>query len=136
MKSIEMFIMCDQIPKGTAQMKRANFKNGTFFEGKDLKEARAFYMDSMAEFAPEMPIDGPIGVDVIFYYSIKDKRKKGTWKASRPDCDNLVKLLLDCMTKLNFWHDDAQIARLIISKKYSHAEFAGISIFVKELEVS
>lgn len=133
MKSLAISLVMDQIPKGTAQMKRANFRNGTFFEGKDIKTARQFYLSEIGPEAPEMPFKGPISVSVELYYPIKDKRKKGQFKTSRPDCDNLVKLLLDCMTQLRFWDDDAQIAILKIMKKYSVTDEAGILIYVKEL---
>lgn len=133
MKKLAISLVMDQIPKGTAQMKRANFRNGTFFEGKDIKAARQFYLSEIGTEAPEMPFNGPVSVSVEFYYPIKDKRKKGQFKTSRPDCDNLVKLLLDCMTQLRFWDDDAQIAILRIMKKYSVSDEAGIMIYVKEL---
>lgn len=133
MKVLSISLVMDQIPKGTAQMKRANFRNGTFFEGKDIKAARQFYLSEIGPEAPETPFKGPISVSVEFYYPIKDKRKKGQFKTSRPDCDNLVKLLLDCMTQLRFWDDDAQIAYLKIMKKYSFTDEAGILIYVKEL---
>lgn len=133
MKGLSISLVMDQIPKGTAQMKRANFRNGTFFEGKDIKAAREFYLSEIGPEAPETPFNGPISVSVEFYYPIKDKSKKGQFKTSRPDCDNLVKLLLDCMTQLRFWDDDAQIAILKITKKYSVTDEAGIMIYVKEL---
>lgn len=133
MKEIEFDLIMDQIPKGTAQMKRANFRNRTFFEGKDIKAAREFYLAEIGTEAPETPFNGPISVSVEFYYSIKDKRKKGQFKTSRPDCDNLVKLLLDCMTQLRFWNDDAQISILRIKKQYSFTDKAEISIHVVEM---
>jgi len=133
MKCLSINLVMDQIPKGTAQMKRANFRNGTFFEGKDIKAARQFYLSEIGPEAPEMPFKGPLSVSVEFYYPVKDKRKKGQFKTSRPDCDNLVKLLLDCMTQLRFWNDDAQIAILKIVKKYSFTYNAEILIHVYEL---
>lgn len=133
MKGLSITLVMDQIPKGTAQMKRANFRNGTFFEGKDIKAAREFYLSEIGPEAPKTPFNGPISVSVEFYYPIKDKRKKGQFKTSRPDCDNLVKLLLDCMTQLRFWNDDSQISILRIMKKYSVTDEAGIMIYVKEL---
>lgn len=133
MKGLSINLVMDQIPKGTAQMKRANFRNGTFFEGKDIKAARRFYLSEIGPEAPKTPFKGPISVSVEFYYPIKDKRKKGQFKTSRPDCDNLVKLLLDCMTQLRFWDDDAQIAILRIMKKYSFTDKAAISIHVVEM---
>lgn len=133
MKEFDILLTMDQIPAGTAQMKRANFRNGTFFEGQKLKEARKFYSEALAPFVPSNPLDGPIAVSLSFCYAIKDKKKKGKWKTTKPDCDNLVKLILDCMTNLGFWHDDAQIARLVIRKTYSCKDRAEIFCIINEM---
>jgi len=134
MKEIEFDMIMDQIPKGTAQMKRANFRNRTFFEGADLKSARETYIQILSLNAPERPLIAPVAATFEFFYPIKDKRKKGKYKVTRPDCDNLVKLLQDCMTQLNYWNDDAQIARLVVEKAYSVHDHAQIHIRVTELE--
>lgn len=134
MKEIVFDLIMDQIPKGTAQMKRANFRNKTFFEGKDLKSARQMYIQMLSPNAPKRPLIGPVGATFEFFYPIKDKRKKGQYKVTKPDCDNLVKLLQDCMTQLNYWTDDAQIARLVVEKAYSVHDHAQIHIRVTELE--
>lgn len=133
MREFDILLTMEQIPAGTAQMKRANFRNGTFFEGKQLKEARETYMSMLLPEAPELPLIGPVAAGLYFSYPIKDKRKKGKWKTSKPDCDNLVKLLLDCMTRLGFWEDDSQISKLIVEKNYSMSGSAQIRICVREL---
>ena len=35
-------------------------------------------------------------------------------KYSRPDVDNLAKLILDCCTQANLWSDDDLISRLVV----------------------
>jgi Holliday junction resolvase RusA-like endonuclease len=40
-------------------------------------------------------------------------------KDTRPDCDNIVKLLQDVLTDLEFWNDDGQIAMLQVCKFYA-----------------
>ena len=133
MKQISGFIYFDQIPRGTSQMKRVNHQSGRFFEGKDLKTARAAYYERLAEFAPETPLIGPVHVSLGFNYSTKDKRKRGTHKVSRPDCDNLVKLVLDVMTDLGFWEDDCQVCSLNISKAWGIGEKASVGFRVQEV---
>lgn len=54
-------------------------------------------------------------------------------KTTRPDCDNMVKLLLDVMTALRFWNDDAQVTSLTLIKRWSEGE-GGTLIQVKEHE--
>ena len=132
MTQIEKVFILEQIPKGTSQMKRVNHRNGTFFEGKDLKEARRIYTNCLSQCAPEHPIEGPVMVRMNFGYFIKDKKKKGKPKTSRPDCDNLVKLVLDCMTSLGYWNDDSQIVSLTVGKMFSTGA-AFFSVAVKEV---
>lgn len=128
MKTIYCEMVLDQIPAGTSQMKRVNHKSGHFFEGKVLREARAIYTENLMRYAPEQPLEGPLYVRLDFHYAIKDKKKRGQPKTSRPDCDNLAKLILDVMTDLGYWHDDSQIAKLSISKQFSKAEHAFVFI--------
>ncbi len=50
---------------------------------------------------------------------------------SKPDTDNLQKLLKDCMTAVGFWKDDAQVASEICEKFW--AEVPGIYVCAEEL---
>ena len=40
----------------------------------------------------------------------------GSWRTTKPDTDNLEKALKDEMTRLHFWHDDAQVCSEIVEK--------------------
>ena len=126
----EMFF--DQIPKGTAQMKRTNRKTGAFFKSKKLQATEDLYMDKLKYFVPSQPLETPIRLELRFFYSTKDRKKDGGPKISRPDCDNVAKLLIDCMTKAGFWVDDAQICDLSIEKRWKRG---GAMIVVRYEEV-
>lgn len=64
----------------------------------------------------------------------KNDGKNGDWRVTKPDTDNLQKLLKDCMTKCGFWKDDAQVVRETVEKRWSD-EPTGIYIEITELEV-
>lgn len=132
MKIIEILFLLDQIPSGTSQMKRVNHSTGRFFEGPKLREAREEFERQLRPFAPDHPIEGPLRLEVCFTYFTKDKKKDKQWKTSRPDCDNVVKLLQDVMTKLGYWNDDSQIAVLKVSKKWS-CDTAKVYVKVEEV---
>jgi len=51
------------------------------------------------------------------------------WKITRPDLDNLLKLALDAATAAGWWHDDAQVVDLNLSKIYTPLA-AGIYVIV------
>ena len=59
------------------------------------------------------------------------KLKDGEYKTSKPDTDNLQKMLKDVMTDLNYWKDDAQVASEIIEKFYFN--ISGIYIKIENL---
>lgn len=77
---------------------------------------------------PSVPLEGPIGVQVLFALP----RPKGRcrkrdpagpiWCTTRPDSDNLAKAVVDCLTQLGWWHDDAQIVSLLVSKMWHGKE--------------
>ena len=57
-------------------------------------------------FAPVKPIEGPIKLRIELGF----KSKLRGPRIQRPDVDNLLKLPIDCMTRLGYWNDDSQIA--------------------------
>lgn len=133
MKRIEFTVFFPQIPKGTSQMKRVNHRSGRFFEGKELQEARAAYEDRLRPFAPDQPFDGPVKVSIGFGYFVKNIKLRGKPKTSRPDADNLVKLVLDVMTKIGYWNDDSQIVELTIMKHWAIGNEANLYVHVREV---
>jgi len=59
------------------------------------------------------------------------KHVDGEYKYTKPDTDNLIKLLKDVMSKHGFWHNDAQVASEITEKFW--ASTPGIFISVEPL---
>lgn len=134
-----IYFELEQNPKGTAQMKGTAFQGGRIhhYEKKEVRELRNLYHHKIftalykhKTLSPKY--EGAVSLSVVFNYAIKDKKKWGHPKTSRPDCDNIVKLLLDVMTDLQFWNDDAQVAKLEVRKLY--AEKPSIWICVDEYE--
>lgn len=105
-------------PTVTAQMHKVGVRNGKpfFYDPPEVKEARAKLMAYLAEHKPEVPLEGPLFLSVTWYWPTQDRHKDREWKITKPDTDNLQKLLKDCMTQLGFWKDDAQVAVDMCSK--------------------
>ena len=61
----------------------------------------------------------------------REKHQQGEYRITKPDTDNLQKLLKDCMTTVGFWKDDALVAFEIIEKFW--ADPPGIYILIREL---
>ena len=87
----------------------------------------------MKRYKPDKPSEKPIRLTVILYFDVKSPKKLwGTYKTTKPDCDNYVKEIKDVMTDLGFWKDDNQVVDLHIIKYY--AEKGTIFIRLEEIE--
>ena len=123
-------------PTITHQEKRIAVKNGkpVVYEDEQLKAARAKLTAYLAVHRPQRPMEGP--VRLVVKWCFPDKARKhghGTYRTTKPDTDNLNKMLKDCMTACRFWTDDAQVASEIIEKFWVR-EKQGIFIEVSEIE--
>ncbi len=118
-------------PTVTHQMHRVTVRNGKpqFFDSPELAKARADLCARLEQFTPDAPFEGPVSLYVAWLF--RDARKRIGWRDTRPDTDNLEKLLKDCMTRMRFWIDDAQVAEEHVTKVW--AARPGISIIVRQL---
>lgn len=118
-----IYLELEKNPTGTSQQKGERVVGNRIyhFEKKTVHSQRQIYRNAILEDLDGIDTphyDGPVFLDVTFYFAIKDKKRWGQWKTSRADCDNLVKLLQDAMSDIGFWDDDAQIANLHVRKKF------------------
>lgn len=122
-------------PTVTHQEKKVAVANGKpkFYEPPEVKAARAKLRDSLAAHRPAEPANGGVRLVVKWCFP-KGRHPDGSYRITKPDTDNLQKLLKDCMTDLGFWKDDALVCSEIIEKFW--AATPGIFISVEELEVN
>ncbi len=100
-----------------------------------LQRARDEMLQSLMSHRPDQPLAGPIQLVVIWYFGTKDKKKVRTqWKTTRPDTDNMIKGLKDCLTECGYWEDDSQIVYETLVKCWSSPDEARIEIGIKEME--
>jgi len=128
---ITEFFMPMKPPTATHQEKQVNWEARTFYEPDDLKAARAKLMAYLGKHVPDKRYTGPIRLITKWCFP-KGRHKDGQWKTTKPDTDNLQKLLKDCMTDVGFWKDDALVTSEIAEKFW--AEVPGIYIKIEELE--
>lgn len=62
------------------------------------------------------PLEGPIGVGIIFYLP-RPKKPKYSQPGCRPDLDNFAKAVLDAANGIVF-QDDGQVVDLVVYKRY------------------
>ena len=101
-------------------------------DSRELKDARAKLHAALAPFAPDKPFGGPVRLLVKWLFPAGEKHRDGEWMTEKPDTENLNKALVDCMTQLGFWADDAQVVSEIIEKFW--AKTPGVYIRVDILQ--
>lgn len=140
----EFYLRFDQgLPRATAQEKGQTIKykkiNGKIipyiehYRKPSVQMLRNLLTYKIKRYKPDKPSEKPIRLTVILYFDVKQPRKLwGTYKTTKPDCDNYVKEIKDVMTDLGFWNDDNQVVDLHIIKYF--AEKGTIFIRLEELE--
>ena len=130
------FFIAMKPPTATAQEKQVRVVHGKplFYDPAPVKEAKKLLIGHLSRHRPDEPMEGAISLRTLWLFPRGKSHKDGDWRVTRPDTDNLQKLLKDCMTKCGFWKDDAQVVREIVEKRWSD-EPTGIFIEIRSLEV-
>lgn len=129
---MQFFLAMDPPTKTQQEHRVGVSKSGKpfIYEDRELKEVRNKLYKALAKFTPDKPYDKAVRLIVKWCFPRK-KHGDGEYKITKPDTDNLNKMLKDEMTKLGFWTDDALVASEIIEKFW--AEIPGIFIRIEEI---
>ncbi len=132
MMAIEFFMPMTP-PTRTHQEKQVKVVNGKpfFYEPQEVKAARQKLRVHLGKHVPNREFKGPVRLTTWWCFPVKGKHHDGEYRTSRPDTDNLVKMLKDVMTELHFWKDDAQVASEVIEKYW--ADIPGIYVKMESL---
>lgn len=119
-------------PTVTHQEHKVVMRNGKpiFYEPPELKDARQKLCAYLAKHKTTEPYDCGVRLTTKWLFP-NGKHKDGEYKLTKPDTDNLQKLLKDCMTDVGFWKDDCFVASEICEKFW--ADTPGIYIKIEEL---
>ena len=94
-------------------------------------------MTASAAMAGNLPWLGPVKLECRAVYlhpqswSAK-KKARADWKTSKPDADNILKVVKDALNKIVF-HDDAQVVYATVQKRYG--PIAKLVVVVTDLTV-
>lgn len=78
------------------------------------------------EHRPEQPFEGPVSMSLEFSF-VKPKSSKRKSPTVRPDLDKLARNILDSLENI-FYHNDAQVTAMFITKAYADAPGVLINI--------
>ena len=132
-KRMNFFIAMDP-PTATAQEKKVRVSGGKpiFYNPVPVKEARNSLITHLMMHRPAFPLEGPVSLSTVWLFPRGKSHKHGEWRVTKPDTDNLQKLLKDCMTRCGYWKDDAQVVRETVEKRWSDQP-TGIYIEIQTL---
>jgi Holliday junction resolvase RusA-like endonuclease len=107
-------------------------KNGSMYvyEDRDLKEARLKLYKAVLPHTPEKPFTKAVQLVVKWCFP-RGSHSHGSYKTTKPDTDNLNKMLKDEMTRAGFWKDDALVASEVIEKFWT--DTPGIYVEIVEI---
>ena len=130
---MRIFLLLDP-PTATAQERQVTIVHNkpVFYQPEKLKEAKRILRLHLRPFKPKTPLTGPVELRVSWLFPRGKRHKHKEWRVTKPDTDNLQKMLKDVMTDLGFWVDDAQVVNEHVEKIWSD-EPTGISIEIVEL---
>tara|TARA_Y100001963_G_C6725144_1_gene421070 strand:+ start:857 stop:1303 length:447 start_codon:yes stop_codon:yes gene_type:complete len=126
--SVNIFVEMKPTPKSRPRF----VKSGRVFTDKKTVAAEKT-IGMMAKSAKSSDIwRFPIQLSLRFHF-LPPKNFRGkipSWRAKRPDLDNLTKLVKDALNGV-LWVDDSQIVKLDASKIYSKKQ--GVEIYAREI---
>lgn len=119
-------------PTVTHQEKKIHVVKGkpVTYEPPELVDARAKLTAHLSKHCPEQPYTVGLRLTVKWLFP-RGRHRDSEYRITKPDTDNLNKLLKDCMTAAGFWKDDALVASEICEKFW--AEVSGIYVRIEEL---
>jgi Holliday junction resolvase RusA-like endonuclease len=129
------FFLAIDPPTATAQEKQVRVVHGkpVFYDPAPVKSAKNLLIAQLLQHRPKLPYEGPVSLSTVWLFPKGRRHRHGEWRVTKPDTDNLQKLLKDCMTRCGYWQDDAQVVRESVEKRWSD-DPTGIYIEIKPLE--
>ena len=126
------FFMAMDPPTCTHQEKKVTVIDGkpVFYDPPEVNAARLKLTGYLAKHKPKKRYECGVMLMVKWCFP-RGGHDNGEYRITKPDTDNLQKLLKDCMTAAGFWKDDALVASEIVEKFW--ADVPGIYIRIKEL---
>lgn len=101
------------------------------YETPEVKNQRAEFAWKMSPYKPEKPLKGPIRLITVWTWAPKGRHKAGTYRDTKPDTDNIIKLLKDAMGDLRFFENDSRVADERTIKRWGSRP--GIRIIIEEI---
>lgn len=128
------------IPTAQARARHMTTKSGlsVSYKSANQKANERTLEALLAPYAPKAPLQGPLVLEFVAALPVgkSDSKKLREAKLTglvapekKPDLDNILKNLMDCMTRLQFWTDDVQVVCLRCEKIYAEQCYWDVALF-------
>lgn len=131
-RAIETFLpmVPPRVTHNDLEVHRVGGGRATIGKSADLREAEAALEARVAKVAPDVPLSGPLRLQVRFCWPT-GTHPQGAPMTDKPDADNLAKTFQDVVTRCHVIKDDKDVVDLSVAKAW--ADPAGIWFRVEEL---
>ncbi len=128
-----LFFISGDVPTCTAQERRIVWSRRMTYLPEKVKTAKKNYYNASIKYAPVKPLDEALEVEYNFHFYQKNG-KIGQYKMTKPDCDNLAKLLTDSLADAGFFINDSRISRLVVTKDFVEDGQQGVNVKIRTLK--
>jgi len=132
------FFIPGEPPTSTAQEKGLAVRKikGRFvpyaYETTEIKLIKEGFMWALSGHIPNPTPKGPVRLWTVWNWTPKGKHKAGTFRDTKPDTDNLIKLFKDAMADLGFFENDSRVVDERVIKRWSTKP--GIRVIMETIE--
>lgn len=132
------FFIPGEPPTVTAQEKgeRIVHKGGRSFiqhyQKRSLQRVREGFVFDLSGHIPNPTPKGPVRLWTIWTWTPKGKHKAGTFRDTKPDCDNLIKLFKDAMADCGYFENDSRVVDERVIKRWGTKP--GIRVIMETIE--
>lgn len=102
------------------------------YETPEVKRTREWFIWQLAGHRPPVTPKGPIRLWTVWTWTAKGKHKPGTFRDTKPDTDNVIKLFKDAMADVGFFENDARVVDERVIKRWGTRP--GIRVIMETIE--
>jgi Holliday junction resolvase RusA-like endonuclease len=132
-RAIETFLpmVPPRVTHNDLEVHRVGGGRATIGKSADLREAEAALGARVAKVAPDVPLSGPLRLQVRVCWPCGGRHGQGEPMRDKPDWDNFAKTFQDVLARCHVIRDDKDVVDARVAKAW--ADPAGIWFRVEEL---
>lgn len=101
------------------------------YETPEVKRIRELFVWQLGAHRPERELDGPIRMITIWTWQATKTHKPGTYRDTKPDTDNIIKLFKDTMADCHYFPNDSRVCDERTIKRWGTRP--GIRVILEEI---